>query len=249
MARRRGGDKLFQRNKEKNKHDFKRKSETREKRKDVIIACEDSVSSPEYFRQIINFLLKERKITPDSIVIVSHDGSTHPTGVLGNLKKFKNRYGKTYKDFEHKWIVIDRDSERTNGGGHTAEDFNNAISNAQNKRSDLNIEVAYTNDAFELWYLLHFEYRNTAILRDEIIEAVIDKLKELDSYKFSKLNKENIKLSNYTKLIYESLLPLQKTAISNAKKLLLSYGVEHNPEKDNPSTTIHKLVELLLELS
>ena len=248
MARR-GGDKLFQRNKEKNKQDFKRKLEIREKRKDVIIACEDSVSSPEYFRQIINFLLKERKITPDSIVIVSHDGSTHPTGVLDNLKNFKNRYGKTYKDFEHKWIVIDRDSERINGGGHTAEDFNNAIRNAKNKRSDLNIEVAYANDAFELWYLLHFEYRNTAILRDEIITRVIEKLKELDEHKFSRLNKENIKQVNYTKLIYESLLPMQEIAISNAERLLSSYREDHNPEQDNPSTTIYKLVALLREFS
>jgi len=248
MARR-GGDKLFQRNKEKNKQDFKRKLEIREKRKDVIIACEDSVSSPEYFRQIINFLLKERKITPDSIVIVPHDGSTHPTGVLDNLKKFKNRYGKTYKDFEHKWIVIDRDSERINGGGHTAEDFNNAIRNAKNKRSDLNIEVAYANDAFELWYLLHFEYRNTAILRDEIITRVIEKLKELDEHKFSRLNKENIKQVNYTKLIYESLLPMQEIAISNAERLLSSYREDHNPEQDNPSTTIYKLVALLREFS
>ncbi len=244
MARR-GGDKLFQRKKEKTKKDFKQKLENREKRKDILIACEDSVSSPEYFRQIINFLLKERKITPDSIVIVPHDGSTHPTGVLKNLKNYKNK-GKTYKDFDYKWIVIDRDCERVIGGGHTAEDFNNAIKNAKNRRNDLRVEVAYANDAFELWYLLHFEYRNTAISRDEIIESLILKLKQLDAYKFSKLNRNNIKQSNYTKLIYESLLPLQETAVSNAKKLLLSYGEDHNPEQDNPSTTIYKLVVLLL---
>ena len=248
MARRRGGDKLFQRKKEKNKQDFKRKLEIREKRKDVIIACEDSVSSPEYFQQIIHFLIKEHRIAPDSIVIVPHDGSTHPTGVLKNLKNYKNK-DKTYKDFDYKWIVIDRDCERVIGGGHTAKDFNNALKSANNRRGDLRVEVAYANDAFELWYLLHFEYRNTAISRDEIIESLILKLKQLDAYKFSKLNRNNIKQSNYTKLIYESLLPLQETAISNAKRLLSSYGAEHNPEQDNPSTTIHKLVVLLRELA
>ena len=39
-----------------------------------------------------------------------------------------------------------------------------------------------------------------------------------------------------------------KTAIKNAKKLLESYGENHNPEIDNPSTTIYKLVEILNNL-
>ncbi len=248
MARRRGGDKIFQKNKEKEKKDFKRRTNNRVKRNDVIIACEDSVSSPAYFSMIINKLIKEKKITQDSIVIVPHDGSTHPTGVLKNLKNYKNEYGKTYKEFEKKWIVIDRDIERVNGGGHTAEDFNNAINNAKNKRANLNIEVAYANDAFELWYLLHFDYRNTAILRDEITKIVIEKLKQLDAHKFSRLNRVNIKQANYSEMIYEALLPMQEDAIANAKKLLKSYGSGHNPQIDNPSTTIQNLVIILNNL-
>lgn len=243
MARRSGGDKLFQKNKEKRKADFKRATNDRDMVNDVLIACEDSVSSPTYFRMIIDQLIKAKKITQDSIVIVSHDGSTHPTGVLKNLKNYKNQYGKTYKEFEHKWIVIDRDV-----GGHTAEDFNNAIKNANNKRKNLNVDVAYANDSFELWYLLHFEYRTTAIIRDEIVQQVVKKLKELEHHKFASLDKDNIKQANYTKLIFEALLPLQSMAIENAKKLLKSYGENHNPEQDNPSTSIHKLVALLNKL-
>lgn len=248
MARRRGGDKIFQKNKEKEKKDFKRVTNNRAKRDDIIIACEDSVSSPAYFMMMIEKLIEERKITQDSIVIVPHDGSTHPTGVLKNLKNYKNEYGKIYKDFEYKWIVIDRDIERVNGGGHTAEDFNNAIRNVKNRRSDLNIEVAYANDSFELWYLLHLEYRNTAILRDDIVKVVIEKIKQLDTHKFSRLNRDNIKQANYTKMIYEALLPKQDNAISNAKRLLKSYGDEYSPERANPSTTIHNLVTLLNSL-
>jgi hypothetical protein len=245
MARRGGGDKLFQKNKEKAKADFKRVTNNRALIDDFLIACEDSVSSPTYFNMIIGQLIKEKKITQDSIVIVPHDGATHPTGVLKNLKSYKNQYGKTYKEFDHKWIVIDRDVERTNGGGHTAEDFNNALENAKNRRKDLNVDVAYANDAFELWYLLHFEYRTTAILRDEIVQQVIRKLKEIEPYKFADLNKDNIKQANYAKLIFETLQNSQSTAINNAKKLLNSYGENHNPENDNPSTTIHKLIDIL----
>lgn len=249
MARRSGGDKLFQKNKEKAKVDFKRATNDRHTVDDVIIACEDSVSSPAYFQMIIDQLIKAKKITQDSIVIVPHDGATHPTGVLANLKNYKNKYGKTYKEFDNKWIVIDRDVAIVNAGGHTAQDFNNAIKNAKNRRKDLNVDVAYANDAFELWYLLHFEYRTTAMIRDEIVQQVIKKLKEIEPHKFASLNRDNIKQANYAKLIFETLQNSQSIAIDNANRLLNSYGENHNPENDNPSTTIHRLVILLNEIA
>ena len=247
MGRRRGGDKIHNKKKELEKTDFKRQVNDKTTVPDIIIACEDSVSSPTYFRMIVNNLIEQKIITQDSFVIAKHE-HTNPIGVLDDLKKYKDENGKTYKDFDHKWIVIDRDIERVNGGGHKKEDFNNALKDAKSKKSNLNIEVAYANDSFELWYLLHFEYRNSAILRDEILRQVIKRLKEADAYKFSNLTKKNIKQENYTKHIFEILKPLQNNAIKNAKKLLESYGEEHNPESDNPSTTIHLFIEVLNSL-
>lgn len=248
MGRRRGGDKLHNKKKELERKDFQRETNNRATVPDVIIACEDSVSSPTYFQKIIDKLIKNKRITQDSFIIVPHSGKTHPTGILEDLKNYSDENNKKYTDFEHKWIVIDRDIERVNGGGHTAEDFNNAIKNAKSKRKDLNIEVAYSNDSFELWYLLHFHYRSTGILRDEIIKKVIEELKKVEPHKFSKLNKDNIKEKNYTKMIFETLFDRQETAINNAKKLLISYGSSHNPEQDNPSTTVHNLIEILNNL-
>ncbi len=246
MARRRGGDKLFQ--KEKEKRDFRRKNADKELVKSIIIACEDSVSSPTYFQMIIDRLINEKKITPNSIVIVPADKSRHtdPKGVLNDLKNY-NENGIRYKDYEHKWIVIDRDN-KYKGGGHTKENFKEALENARNRRKDLHVDVAYSNDSFELWYLLHFDYRDTPIMRDEIIQKVIDKLKKLEPHIFLKLTKENIKEENYTKHIFNALLKLQDTAIKNAENLLNSYGISHNPESDNPSTTVHNLVILLNNL-
>jgi hypothetical protein len=244
MARRRGGDKLFKKAKE--KRDFARQKANRELVKSIIIACEDSVSSPAYFQMIIDKLIADKKITPNSVVIVPHDGHTNPTGVLNNLKQY-NKNGLTYKEYEHKWIIIDRDKEYR-GGGHTKEDFNDALSKAKNRRKDLHIDVAYSNDSFELWYLLHFDYRDTPIMRDEIIEKVIERLKEIEPHKFSRLTQENIKQKNYTKHIFDTLLQYQSNAIDNATNLLASYGQSHNPENDNPSTTVHELVILLNNL-
>ena len=244
MGRRSGGDKIHNKKKELKKSDFKRTVNDKKTVPDIIIACEDSVSSPTYFRMIVDKLIEKKIITQDSFVIAKHK-HTNPMGVLKDLKSYKDENGKIYKDFEYKWIVIDRDSQRVNGGGHKKEDFNNALNNAQSSKSNLNVEVAYSNDSFELWYLLHFDYRNTAISRDDIVKQVIKRLKEIEPHKFSKLNKDNIKQENYTKSIFDILKPLQDIAIRNANKLLASYGEGHNPESDNPSTKVHLLVEVL----
>lgn len=254
MARRGqdSSDKLHNRRKQALKaQDFKAKKKDKSKVPDIIISCEDSVSAPAYFRNIVKNLIKEKKITQDSFVIVPSEilSGTNPSKVLERLKKYEDRNGKTYKDFQHKWIVIDRDVERVNGGGHTTEDFNVAINNAKSTKQNLNIEVAYSNDSFELWYLLHFDYITTGILRDDINTKLIKKLKEKNPYKFSKLNKKNIKQDNYVKYIFEELLEFQEDAIKNAERLLESYGNQHSPEKDNPSTTIHKLVVILKTLN
>ncbi|CAA6819702.1 MAG: RloB-like protein, partial [uncultured Sulfurovum sp.] len=177
MGRRGSSDKFHNKKKELEKKDFKRKVNDRTTVPDLIIACEDSVSSPTYFRVLVNSLIEEKIVTQDSFVIAGHK-HTNPMGVLSDLKNYEDENGKIYKDFDHKWIVIDRDRERVNGGGHSKEEFNNALKNAKNNRSNLNVEVAYSNDCFELWYLLHFEYRNTAISRDEIVTQVIKRLQE-----------------------------------------------------------------------
>ena len=240
MARRQ--KELDNRNKILTKNNHKRNKDTKVKILSVIIACEDQTSAPTYFKMIVKKLKENKIITQDSLVIATHKHNT-PKGVLKDLTSYKID-NKTYKDFEHKWIVIDRDVPRVNGGGHLTDDFNGALSSAKS----LKVEVAYANDSYELWYLLHFIPRSTAILRDDILKEVIKNLKEKNHVKFKDLDKENIKSEKYTELIFEELLELQPIAIRNAINLLTLHGETHNPEQDNPSTTIHKLVMILNNL-
>ena len=148
MGRRKDKEAEQARKKEQAKQDLKRKSETKEQIPDIIIACEDEASAPTYFKMLVKQLKNVKKITPDSFVIAKHT-NTHPTGILEDLKNHRCGFSeKTYKNFQHKWIVIDRDKERVDGGGHSVQDFNNALVQAK----QLKVQVAYSNDAFELWY-------------------------------------------------------------------------------------------------
>lgn len=238
---RRGGDKLFKKEKEEQKKaDIARKKASIAKKIDILIACEDTVSAPEYFKLMVKPLLDNKIITPDSFVIATPH-HTDPKGVLDDLKNHVTTTGKTYKNFTHKWIVIDRDKEKVNGGGHTKENFNEALNSAKR----YNIEVAYSNDSFELWYLLHFNYLSTPLTRDEINKRLIQKLKTLNTKIFVKLTSDNIKTTTYTKHIYNELLSKRDDAIKHASKLLSSYSSHHIPADDNPSTTVHKLVQII----
>ncbi|MBF0339286.1 MAG: RloB domain-containing protein [Nitrospirae bacterium] len=66
-------------------------------------------------------------------------------------------------------LVNEAIKEKNNGSYHSVwavfdkDDFNQ-FNNAIQITAKNNICVAYSNEAFELWYLLHFNYHDTAIL-------------------------------------------------------------------------------------
>lgn len=69
---------------------------------------------------------------------------------------------KFVSDLDECWVVFDRDYDPTNP--KDLGNFNAAISFA--KRNDIN--VALSNDSFELWYLLHYQDVSTALHRRDI---------------------------------------------------------------------------------
>lgn len=125
------------------------------------------------------------------------------------------------------WCVFDKDS-------FTNEQFNQAIQLCNTKR----IRYAYTNEAFELWYLLHFDYLDTGLSRDQ--------------YKNKLTNRIGQEYRKEDPLIYSLLQKLgnEKLAIRWAKDLRRYHfkrDGKHDPCNQNPSTTVHELVEILYE--
>lgn len=192
---------------------LKRKINIREVRNRFLIVCEGERTEPNYFRKFpINKDIIEVKIgaagyVTDSLVIKAIE-----------LKEKATQEKRPYNQI---WCVFDRDS-------NPAQNFNRAIQLAKNN----NIYIAYSNEAFELWYLLHFEYLQSALSRERYIE----KLKVSLGHVYNK---------NSTTM-YEELKDKQMKAISFADKLLQSYRV-FNPESNNPSTTVHLLVREIMK--
>ncbi|MDY6804633.1 MAG: RloB family protein [Cyanobacteriota bacterium] len=187
--------------------------EVKEARDVFLIVCEGEKTEPNYFK---NFPIPSYQID-----VIN----------LGNnpiyLVKKAIEISKQGKEYEQVWCVFDRDDYPPN-------DFNGAITCAKENE----IKIAYSNEAFELWYLLHFYYRDTAMSRKSYEGELTKKLRE------AKLISKSQKYEKNSEEMYGFLEDKQGRAIKNAKRLLKEYNPP-NPAKDNPSTTVHLLVEQL----
>lgn len=126
--------------------------------------------------------------------------------------------------YENIWAVFDKDD-------FPLDNFDNAI----HKAEDLGIKVAWSNECFELWYLLHFSYSQAALHRDDITEKLDKEFKKLGYKKYDKTSPEN----------YSILKPKINTALKNAKKLDEEADCSKPPSKRNPNTMVYKLVSEL----
>ncbi len=171
-----------------------------------MIVCEGTKTEPNYFRSF--------RVPKDVVEILGV--AEDPSRLVNSAKKRAEE-----DEYDQIWCVFDRDP-----GAWTAENFNNALKNAKRH----NFHVAYSNESFELWYILHFQFLNTATSR-------IDYENKLTKLLGQKYQKNDPKM-------YDRLFEKQSEAIKNAQKLLEGYD-QSNPEKDNPSTTVHLLVQAL----
>jgi RloB-like protein len=174
-----------------------------------LIVCEGAKTEPNYFR---SFPVSTR---PEITIV----GAGCETIAVVN-KAIELMAAKT---FDRVWCVFDRDPSNVN---NTATRFRQALQVAAKE----NIKVAYSNECFEIWYLLHFHLYSTAVPRSDYKK----KLTKLIGCNYAKNSDD----------MYARLADRQPQAIKNAQTLLASYD-PHDPERDNPATTVHLLVEEL----
>ncbi|MFQ3634004.1 RloB family protein [Roseiflexus sp.] len=180
----------------------------REVRQRFLIVCEGSQTEPNYFRAF----------QVAGCVVEIQDTSRRGEGLI--REAIRRRDGNEY---DQVWCVFDHDDLQPH-------QIIEAIRLAE--QSDINI--AFSNQAFELWYLLHFDYHNTAMTRR-------DYCKRLDRYLQERLRRRYKKNSTD---MYQCLLRYQQTAIDNARRLHQGYN-PWSPVDADPSTTVYLLVEAL----
>lgn len=194
----------------------KRKNVKREQKTSFHIFCEGVNTEPLYFKQF-------------PIPNIGHCkgyGQTH-LALVDRALKYKRANNITKKSKDQIWVVFDYDY---NGAlqPQQKETFNSAI----NKAEKNNIKWAISNDAFELWYVLHYENCNVKQLRGWYNKRI--------TYH---LGNDYDKNRNIANKMYDLLLPNQAEAIQRAINIKEKYDEKDKAYADkNPFTTVHELV-------
>ena len=188
---------------------FTRWQGVREVKQSFLIICEGENTEPDYFKAF--------RMTAATVKAL---GEAMNTMSLVNKAINIREAEKSKKRFYNQcWVVFDKDD-------YSANDFNQAIQLAEKN----GFQVAYSNQAFEYWFLLHFNLYTGAIHRNQYNEM----LEKLTGMHYNKAE-------GYGALMYNLLLARQEKAIRNAETVLaeISHG---NPAEEESSTTVHKLV-------
>lgn len=143
----------------------KRKVAVRDKIVRFLVVCEGERTEPNYFRE----LARDRYSEVRSEEIIGEGRST--CALVKRTADIKAQLEHQRQlTFDRVWVVFDRDD---------FNDFNEAIELAERK----GFNAAWTNEAFELWYLLHFVYLDAAISRRDYIKKIENVIREYEGYK------------------------------------------------------------------
>lgn len=196
------------------------KIETREKNKLILIVCEGQTEEL-YFKSFPVLTL--------TVEIIPLGGQSKLKLIESTLEIIKH----SEKKYDEIWCVFDMD---VNKGAKEFSDFDNAIEKGMANK----LKIAYSNDAFELWFYLHYQYTEQQNHRHFYYEFLS---------KQWKINYERDgKKRNFCSLIYDRLkkdeLSSQKKATQRAEKLYLNQ-TDLKYHQQNPATTVYQLVQFL----
>ena len=186
-----------------------RRQGVREIKQLFLIVCEGEKTEPDYFKAF--------RMTAATIKAVGQAMNTMT--LVNKAISIREADQKRKRVYDQCWVVFDKDD-------FPAKDFNQAIQLAEKN----GFRVAYSNQAFEYWFLLHYNLYTGAIHRNQYK----DMLTRLTGMPYSKSE-------GYGAVMYNLLLSRQQQAISNAETVLaeISHG---NPAEEESSTTVQRLV-------
>ena len=127
-------------------------------RRYFLIVCEGEKTEPLYFEHL------RRKLPKDLLETIEIQGEGDNTlrVVQAAIRKRDERLANiTAPDFDEVWAVFDKDD-------FPEHRYDNAVQLA----AQSGVRSAHSNQCFELWYVLHFQYLDTAITRQQYFDIL-----------------------------------------------------------------------------
>lgn len=198
----------------------------------ILIVCEDQNTEPYYFRSFI------QRFPEGTVFLLPVGAGTNYIGVVQQAVNDREWLKEELrKEVDEVWAVFDRDDAHLSVG-NTAR-FNGAFILANQE----GIQIAYSNEAFELWLLLHLTDvdPNIPLGRQDIYAAIETHIRTYNGQEeFVYVHGDSGVVDVLNEIGNETL------AIQYAKALDAHHQIQGNqPIQANPSTTVYKLVESL----
>lgn len=196
------------------------KVEVKQERKYFLIVSEGKRTEPIYFEYFSDRLPRNLLNTID--VHGEGDNTINVVNIAIKMRE-KRKLNKQLPQYDEVWAVFDKDD-------FPASRYNEAISLASRN----GIESGHSNQSFELWYVLHFQFLQSALHRNDYITTLTDQLGFKYTKNTSKVVDELFRIGNV------------KQAIKWARELE-SIHIDKTPSDSCPYTRVYVLVERLLQ--
>jgi RloB-like protein len=222
--------------------DLTRTEATIPERKSFLIFSEGKNTEKSYFEQ---FKLPTVEVEVIGAGKVTYSLVEYAIPIAQQKNAEREKTGKT--KFDEVWCVFDADPVLD--APKQLTNFKNAIDLANAN----GIKVAYSNQAFEYWFILHFEdHQGGTMHRDDYHDKINSYLKPLGCYYDGKNSKKvgadffNQMLVIVDKTYDGKPITRQDKAIQRAKRILQYHNDNGtSPAKAESSTTVFELVERL----
>jgi hypothetical protein len=209
-----------------------------------IFYGEGTKTEPLYVEDMKKVLQTRYKMTAsdiENIIVDANSGGRNTLSLVEYAEQDVERRVKNKEKIDHVWIFYDKDSfdkdNYDNSYFKITSKNKEEYQNDEGDASDSNYirwHALWSNECFELWVLLHFQYTDSALSRKSYIPSINEILKNKEiGLEYEK------NLNNLFQLLerHGSI----KNAYRWAKKL--NDRLPNPNVKDNPSTGIYELVE------
>lgn len=199
---------------------FSRAKPSKEQKQKILIVCEGENTEPSYFNQF--------KLTKADIKAIGQGYNT--ISLVNKAIEFAQK-----EKYDRVWCVFDKDDFKEN-------DFNNAIWKAKGKK----FGIAYSNQAFEYWLLLHFEdHQGGAMSRKDYYQKLNGYLATFGANYDKNSKKVTTAIFDILQAkVNSSDKTRQNIACQRAKKIYIEHQNNgRTPAKSESSTTVFQLIQ------
>jgi hypothetical protein len=200
------------------------KEETIEKNKLFLLVCEGENTEPGYFEGF--------PVPTKTILIKGGRGSK--TALVDYALELKKSLAYAEREI---WCIFDFDVKPDEAATQLA-DFNGSILKAEQN----GLRTAWSNDAFELWFVLHYQALDARLTRNELY-PILKEHWQLESFG-SEAKTKKFCQEHYTRLGGTDSAT-QRQAIKRAETLHVAYGGRQDYSIHCPCTTVYQLVREL----